>query len=290
MARERLFLEEALAAQIINRRLEAHARGHSAFVGGGVGTSRVAQHRQHDLAVALRPRRQLARRADRGLCDHRRCAARAAERATRSQRELQNIRTAVDRRRAGRADRPVAGPRRAAGRRGRQWLGGGDRPDRARQFRGQCAADDAGADRRGDAGHVHRLGPAHAGGVAGRRSPGGETALAEGLAAARAAAPAARTAERPVSFDDLPRLGRPGRVVSRRRIEDMDVTIVTFANGSTLTFKHTDYDRGSVAGPAALRRRRLRRSRPTGRRWAGWPGWSRPPASPVSTSAGWSGC
>ena len=26
----------------------------------------------------------------------------------------------------------------------------------------------------------------------------------------------------------------------------MDVTIVTFANGSTLTFKHTDYDRGSV--------------------------------------------
>ena len=50
MARERLFLEELLAAQIINRRLEAHARGRSAFLGAGVGVSRCAQHRQ------LRPR------------------------------------------------------------------------------------------------------------------------------------------------------------------------------------------------------------------------------------------
>jgi zinc protease len=34
--------------------------------------------------------------------------------------------------------------------------------------------------------------------------------------------------------------------VSRQRIEDMDVTIVRFANGSSLTFKRTDYERGSV--------------------------------------------
>jgi zinc protease len=34
MARERLFLEECSRQQIINRRLEAHARGESAFIGG----------------------------------------------------------------------------------------------------------------------------------------------------------------------------------------------------------------------------------------------------------------
>ena len=56
-AREQLFLAEALAAQIINRRLEAHARGNSAFVGGAVDTSPLAQHRQHHLHVALRARR-----------------------------------------------------------------------------------------------------------------------------------------------------------------------------------------------------------------------------------------
>ena len=76
--------------------------------------------------------------------------------------------------------------------------------------------------------------------------PGGATALAEGLAAARAAAPATRAAERLVSFDDLPAPGRPGREVSRRVIADMGVTIVRFANGATLTHKRTEFDRGTV--------------------------------------------
>ena len=49
-----------------------------------------------------------------------------------------------------------------------------------------------------------------------------------------------------MSFDDLPPLPPPGREVSRERIEDMDVTIVRFANGSSLTFKHTEFERGSV--------------------------------------------
>jgi zinc protease len=35
--------------------------------------------------------------------------------------------------------------------------------------------------------------------------------------------------------------------VSRQRIEDMDVTIVRFANGSSLTFKRTEFDKGSVS-------------------------------------------
>lgn len=76
---------------------------------------------------------------------------------------------------------------------------------------------------------------------------GGATAVADALAAARAAAPAVRSADRSVSMDDLPALGAPGREVSRERIEDMDVTIVRFDNGSTLTFKQTDFEKGSVA-------------------------------------------
>ena len=102
--------------------------------------------------------------------------------------------------------------------------------------------------------------------------------------------PAVRQAERKVSFDDLPPLGPPGREVSRQRIEDLDVTIVRFANGSTLTFKQTDFERGSVAGPAALRRRHCRPARRPAHRRPGWPGWSGRPASPISTSTGWSGC
>ena len=84
---------------------------------------------------------------------------------------------------------------------------------------------------------------------------GGAPALAEGLAAARAAAPATRAADAG-SASTICRLpGRPGREVSRQRIDDMDVTIVRFANGSTLTFKHTDFERGIGPGPAALRPR-----------------------------------
>ncbi len=76
---------------------------------------------------------------------------------------------------------------------------------------------------------------------------GGAAAVAEALSAARAAAPAARLADRSVSMDALPALGSPGQEVSRERIEDMDVTIVRFANGSSLTFKQTDFEKGSVA-------------------------------------------
>ena len=63
MARERQFLEEMLAAQIINRRLEAHARGQSAFLGAGDRrrADRAASPTATQL-VALRARRQLARR------------------------------------------------------------------------------------------------------------------------------------------------------------------------------------------------------------------------------------
>jgi zinc protease len=70
--------------------------------------------------------------------------------------------------------------------------------------------------------------------------------LGEALAAAEKAAPAARQGEQRVSLDDLPALGAPGREVSRQRIEDLDATIVRFANGSALVFKHSDFEKGSV--------------------------------------------
>lgn len=72
-----------------------------------------------------------------------------------------------------------------------------------------------------------------------------ETA-AMALAAAEKATPAERVAGREVGMDDLPPLGPPGKEVSRRTIEDLGVTIVRFDNGSTLTFKPTDFEKGSV--------------------------------------------
>lgn len=75
---------------------------------------------------------------------------------------------------------------------------------------------------------------------------GGDATVATALAMAEKTPPAARQAERLVSMDNLPPLGAPGREVSRERIEDLDVTIVRFANGSTLTFKRTDFEKGSV--------------------------------------------
>lgn len=244
MARERLFLEEALAAQIINRRLEAHARGESAFVGGAVGTSRsrgIANSTQMSLFARDGNWRGSLAEAYAIVGD----ALRAPPSGEEIRRELSNIRSAVTAAVEGETTVPSQV-------RAEQLVGAVDNHSvvaTARTVRDNFEAN------------APLMTPARIGAAmqamftgSGPRmllvSPapiaGGDIALAEGLAAARAAAPAARETERRVSFDDLPRLGPPGRVVSRRRIEDMDVTIVTFANGSTLTFKHTDYERGSV--------------------------------------------
>jgi zinc protease len=75
---------------------------------------------------------------------------------------------------------------------------------------------------------------------------GGKAALTTALAAAERAAPAARGDDRTVSFDSLPSPGAPGREVGRERLADLDVTMVRFANGSTLTFKPTKFDEGRV--------------------------------------------
>ncbi len=73
------------------------------------------------------------------------------------------------------------------------------------------------------------------------------TGLHEALAAAEHVPPAARPADRAVSLADLPGLGTAGREVSRQHIDDLGVTIVRFENGSTLVFKQTDYEKGSVS-------------------------------------------
>ena len=67
---------------------------------------------------------------------------------------------------------------------------------------------------------------------------------------------------------DLPPLGEPGREVSRQHIDDLDVTIVRFANGSSLVFKQTDFEKGSVG--VALRFGSGLSGLPTDRKTLAW--------------------
>jgi zinc protease len=242
--RERLFLEDSLAERIINRRLEAHARGESAYLNAAVDASRsrnVAAATQLSVIARDENWRPALEQSFAILAD----ALRAPPSAAEIDRELRNLRTSVTAavqgeptaRSQSRADQlvnaidngsvvaaaqtvldnfernvPLMTPERVGAAMQRLFTGSGPR--------------------------MMLISP--------RPVAGGEAALAEGLAASRAVTPAERRAERRVSFDDLPPLGAPGREVSRQRIEDLDVTIVRFANGSTLTFKRTDFDRGSV--------------------------------------------
>ena len=119
---------------------------------------------------------------------------------------------------------------------------------------------------------------------------GGEAALAEGLAAARAAAPAVRDGRaagqlrRPAAA----RAAGPGGLAPADRGHGRHHRPLRQRLDPDL---QADRFRARLgAGPAALRRRHRRpRARPAVARLAR-PGWSRPRASPVSTSTGWSGC
>ena len=244
MERERLFLTEALAERILNRRLESHARGQSAFINASVNASR-----SRDIAEAT----QLAIVARDGawrpaliesfaiLADALRTPPSAAE----IDRELVNLRTALTA--AVQGEATVLSQARAE-----QLIGAID--SQAVVATARTVLDNF--ERNAPLMTPERIGTAmrelfDGSGprmmlVAPEPVDGGETALAAGLAAARAAAPAVRSADRRVSFDDLPPLGAPGRETSRERIEDLDVTIVRFANGSSLTFKRTAFEQGSV--------------------------------------------
>jgi len=244
IARERLFLEEMLAARIINRRLEAHARGTSAFVTAGVALSRQRRiANTTSLSVNAREGRwrESMTEAFAIVGD----AVATPPSTVEIARELTNLRTGASAALQGEATVPSQS-------RADQLVGAVD--GGAVVANAQTVLDNF--ERNAPAMTPERVGAAMSNLFTGSgprllvTSPepiaGGLPVLAEALAAARAAAPATRAAERRVSFDDLPPLGPPGREVSRQRIADLDVTIVRFANGSSLTFKRTEYERGTV--------------------------------------------
>ena len=240
--RERLFLEEALAARIVNRRLETRARGDAHYLNASVGVGRTPDiANSTSLSVVARPGRW-REALEQGFAIVR-DALRAPPSATEIARELQNIDASTEA--AVQAEATMLSQRRAgqmiAAIENGSVLATAETTRRLLQRNAPAMTPErVGAAMRalfaGAGPHMLLLGP----------EPVEEAALRSGLAAALAAAPAERQAERSVSLDDLPPLGPPGREVSRQRVEDLDVTIVRFANGSTLTFKRTQFERGEV--------------------------------------------
>ncbi|HZF94572.1 MAG TPA: insulinase family protein [Allosphingosinicella sp.] len=240
--RERRFLEEALAARILNRRLEAHARGESAYLGSSISVSRsrgIANATTLSVSARGSDWRKALEESFAILAD----APRAPPSAEEIGRELRNIRAGAVAAVAGEEtvqsstraeqlvnaidnggvvataatalanldrDTPLMTPERVAAAMRDLFVGSGPR--------------------------TLLLSP----------EPIAGTEVAEGVAAARLAAPAARAAERQVRFEDLPIPATPGRVISTQRIEDLNVTIVRFANGATLTFRPSTSERGRV--------------------------------------------
>jgi zinc protease len=241
---ERQELEEALAGRILNRRLERHARGESAFISAQVGTGRHrASGEMTQLGVSARDGRwrEALQEAFAIISD----ALRAPPSAAEIERELSNMRTAA---RAGlEGEATTLSPAWA-----NQLANVIDSRDVVasaatrlalfEEFAPQISPDRVAAAMRS----LFTGSPPRLLLLSGEPVQGGEQALAQALAAAEQAAPATRGEDRLVSFDTLPPLGPPGREVSRERIEDLDVTIVRFANGSTLTFKPTQYEQGRV--------------------------------------------
>jgi zinc protease len=239
-ARERKELAQTLARRILNRRLEAKARGEAAFLNAQV---------EADISVHIADYTQMSVMAKDGrwqealdeayaiLAD----ALKAPPSATEIAREIDNIRA------AGRAAVQSEATQRSQQRAQRlvNALDGNSVISTAavqlalfEELAPAMTPDSVEAAMRelfsGSGPRLAMLSPAPVSG------------LREALAAAERAAPAARQAERRVGMDDLPSLGPPGREVSRERIADMDATIVRFANGSSLVFKQTDYEKGSI--------------------------------------------
>ncbi|QPQ54874.1 insulinase family protein [Allosphingosinicella flava] len=244
LAREKLDFERTLATQIINRRLEAHARsGKAAYVGAGVGNARstnIADTTQLNITAREGQWRESLNQSFAIIADALRAPPSEAEIA----RELQNMRRA--------AVSAVEGENTI---KSQQW---------AQALVGAIDGNSVITSAKTSLILLDQLSPAMTPQAVWTRmkslfegsgprmvllSPsdvGGQGAAMSALLAAQKAAPATRVADRVVTFDDLPKLGAPGREVSRQEIADLGVTIVRFANGSTLTFKKTDYEQGRV--------------------------------------------
>ncbi|HYI41035.1 MAG TPA: insulinase family protein [Allosphingosinicella sp.] len=239
-ARERRDLARTLARRILNRRLEAKARGEAAFLNAQVqaeNSVNVADYTQMSVMAKEGRWREALTEAYAILAD----ALKAPPSRTEIDRELENIRT------GGRAAVQGDPTLRSQARAGRLVAAlDGNGVISTAQI--QLALFEALAPTMTPDSVQSALKDMFAG--SGPRlamlSPTPVTGLRQALAAAEAAAPAPRQADRRVSLDDLPPLGPPGLEVSREKIADLDTTIVRFANGSSLVFKQTGYDKGSV--------------------------------------------
>jgi zinc protease len=244
-AREKQDLAETLAERIVNRRLEAKARGDAAFVSAGITAYRSTHVAGFtNLAVNAREGRwQEALRQSFAIVND---AAATPPSQAEIERELQNLRTgglaAVEGEATTRSPQRVQSIITAAD--------GGNVVTTAatalkllKEIAPQMTPAVVGAKMReifqGAGPRMMLLSP--------QPVAGAPAVLEAALASAEKAAPATRMADRKVSLDSLPPLGPPGKEVSRQHIADLGVTIVRFANGSTLTFKQTDYEKGSVS-------------------------------------------
>ncbi len=261
-ARERNSLARTLATRILNRRLEAKARGDAAFLNAQVQAENnvnVADYTQMSVMAKEGRWQEALNQAYAILAD----ALKAPPSRAEIDREMENIRT------AGRAAVQGDPTLRSQARAGRliSALDGNSVISTADI---QLALFEEVAPSMTSAAVQAALKDLFTG--SGPRlamlSPAPLAGLPQALAAAEASAPAVRQAERRVSLDDLPRLGPTGREVSRRHIADMDATIVRFANGSSLVFKQTGYDKGSVN--VGLRFGRGIAGLPAGRKSPAW--------------------
>ncbi len=241
-ARERVDLMRSLGARIINRRLEARARTGAAYVGAALGESRtthVADVTQLQLTAREGKWQEALTESFSIISD----ALRAPPSEAEIEREIRNLKTSAQ---SGVESEPTF--------KSPQW---------ASRLINAVDDETVVANAKTSLDLVNELAPlmtpvAVAEGMktlftgAGPRlmllSPTAVPlpAVNSALAAAEKAAPATRMAERKVSMDDLPKLGTPGKEVSRQRIEDLGVTIVRFANGTSLLFKQTPFEKGSV--------------------------------------------
>ena len=240
-AREQGDLARTLARRILNRRLEAKARGDSAFLNAQVQAERsvnVADYTQMSVMAKEGRWQEALKEAYAILAD----ALKAPPSEAEIGRELENIRT------AGRA--ALQGdPTQRSQQRAQRMINALDGNSVISSAEVQLALFEALAP---------LMTPEAVGGAmqdlftgSGPRlvmlSPTPVSGLPKALADAEAAAPAERQAERRVSMDELPPLGPAGREVSRERIADLDSTIVRFANGSSLVFKRTEFEKGNVS-------------------------------------------
>lgn len=244
MEREKEDLARSLGARIINRRLEAKARRDAAFVSARVGESRsrnIVDTTQLSITAKEGRWREALSESFAIISD----AMRAPPSQAEISRELQNLRTGAlggvegestvrSQRRAQQLIAAIDGNSIVTTAKASLHVIDQLSPQMTPASVGQAMKDLF----KGAGPRMMLLSP--------RPVEGGTVAVTAALTAAEKAAPAVRQADRAVSMDSLPELGAPGKEVSRRQISDLGVTIVNFDNGSSLTFKRTDFEKGTV--------------------------------------------